>query len=95
VNKKKKEDVTLLTPGSKYHIRSLEARDRPLITIGTFRGYTALGSDEAVCIEVDEIDEKMAGKIRIIPCLMIMAIDIMTVAEAETKGEEETQHYFG
>lgn len=96
VNKpKKKEEVILLTPGSKYVIRSLESREKPLVTIGVFKGYTALGGDDALCIEIDDSDEKMGGKIRIIPCHMVMAIDIISHAEPEEKGVEETAHYFG
>jgi hypothetical protein len=95
MNKKKKEEAILLTPGSKYIIRSLEARDKPLITVGLFRGYTALGGDDAICMELDESMEKLAGKTRIIPCHMIMAIDVMAAAEPEARTEDETQHYFG
>lgn len=93
--KKKKEEAILLTPGSKYVIRSLESRDKPLVTTGIFKGYTALGGDDAVCVEIDESDKQMAGKMRIIPCHMIMAIDVMSAAEPEVKGVEETAHYFG
>jgi hypothetical protein len=92
---KKKEEMIMLTPGSKYVIRSLESRDKPLLTMGLFRGYTVIASDDAVCIELDEMHEKLAGKIRIIPCHMIMAIDVVSAVEPEEKGEEETQHYFG
>ncbi len=31
----------VLTPGSKYRLKSLESRDSPLITHGEFVGYTA------------------------------------------------------
>lgn len=95
MSKKRKEDAVILTPGSKYLIRSIEAREKTLVTLGVFRGYTALGGDDALCIEVDKIDEKMGGKIRIIPCHMIMAIDVISAAEPEDKAEEETRHYFG
>ena len=95
MNKKKRDETIVLTPGSKYILRSLESRDKPLITRGIFKGYTALGGDDAVCIEMDDFDEKLTGKIRIIPCHMIMAIDVLSSVEPEVKGEEETQHYFG
>lgn len=93
--KKKKEETIVLTVGSKYIIRSLESKDKPLLTMGVFKGYTAIGGDDAVCIELDEMHEKLAGKIRVIPCHMIMAIDVMSAVEPDEKKEEEPQRYFG
>jgi hypothetical protein len=48
-----KEDVPKLTPGSKYRIMSAMTRDEPLVTEGTFMGYTVIGSMDALCMEVD------------------------------------------
>jgi hypothetical protein len=91
----KKQETLLLTVGSKYIVRSLESKDKPLLTMGVFKGYTAIGGDDAICIELDEMHDKLAGKIRVIPCHMIMAIDVMSAAEPEEKKEEEASQYFG
>lgn len=93
--KKKKEETIVLTFGSRYVIRSLESKDKPLLTAGVFKGYTAIGGDDAVCMELDETHEKLAGKIRVIPCHMIMAIDVVSAAEPDEKKDEEPQRYFG
>ena len=90
MNKKKKEDVIMLTPGSKYAIRSLESRDKPLVSSGTFRGYTVIAGDDAVCIELDDTHEKLSGKLRIIPTHMIMAIDVVKAAAPEDRSDEDT-----
>ena len=86
-----------MTIGSKYRIRSLESRDKPLITQGTFKGYTAFGHEDAVCMELDESHNEDAGRTRVIPGHMIMAIDVLSVA-METKSrekDEDTSRYFG
>ena len=80
---KKEEAAVVLTPGSKYRIKSLESRDNPLITHGTFLGYTAVGHDEGLCVELDSSHKEMAGRIRVIPIHVIIAIDILKAAEKE------------
>ncbi len=86
-----------LTIGSKYRIRSLESRDKPLISQGTFNGYTVFGHDDAVCIELDESHKENTGKIRVIPAHMVIAIDVLSAAEdkASKEKEEEASTYFG
>jgi len=80
-------DLIVLTKGSRYRITSMETRDRPLITHGLFRGYAAIGPDDGICVELDASHAEIAGKIRIIPCHMIIAIDV--VEQAEEKKEKE------
>ncbi len=80
-------DLIVLTKGSRYRITSMETRDRPLITHGSFRGYAAIGPDDGICVELDASHAEIAGKIRIIPCHMIIAIDV--VEQAEEKKEKE------
>jgi hypothetical protein len=80
-----KSDKIVLTPGSKYRIKSMEHKDKPMLTHGKFKGYTSLGHDDAVCLELDDSHKELAGKIRIIPCSMIMVIDVVEAAEAEKK----------
>jgi len=80
-------DYTVLTKGSRYRITSLETRDKPMITHGVFRGYAAIGPEDGICIELDASHAELAGKIRIIPSHMIIAIDV--VEQAEEKREKE------
>jgi len=80
-------DLIVLTKGSRYRITSMETRDKPLITHGSFRGYAAIGPDDGICVELDASHAEIAGKIRIIPCHMIIAIDV--VEQAEEKKEKE------
>lgn len=72
-----------LTEGSKYHIQSIGKRDELLITEGTFLGYTRIGSDEALCIEM----EGKKPKLRILPVHMILSMDIISEAKPPTKKE--------
>jgi hypothetical protein len=86
-----------LTVGSKYRIRSLESRDKPLISQGTFKGYTAFGHDDAICLELDDshVDDK--GKLRVIPSHMVIALDVLDVKEdtASKEKDDEAARYFG
>lgn len=93
----KENTIFQLTPGSKYRIRSLESRDKPLISQGTFNGYTVFGHDDAVCIELDESHKEDAGRIRIIPAHMVIALDVLSAAEDKNskEKEEEASTYFG
>ncbi len=93
----KENTIFQLTPGSKYRIRSLESRDKPLISQGTFNGYTVFGHDDAVCIELDESHKEDAGRIRIIPAHMVIALDVLSAAEDKDskEKEEEASTYFG
>jgi hypothetical protein len=86
-----------MTIGSKYRIRSLESRDKPLITQGTFKGYAAFGHDDAVCMELDESHNEDAGRTRVIPGHMILAIDVLSLVEEPSSREkdEDTSRYFG
>ncbi len=80
-------DYVVLTKGSRYRITSMETRDKPLITHGVFRGYAAVGPDDGICMELDASHAELGGKVRIIPCHMIIAIDV--VEQAEEKREKE------
>lgn len=86
-----------LTIGSKYKIRSLESREKPLVSQGTFKGYTALGHDDAICIELDESHKESKGRTRVIPSHMVIAIDVLSAAEGKELEEKEAEAstYFG
>ncbi len=90
------EETFQMTKGSKYRIESLESRDKPLLTQGEFKGYTVIGHDDAICVEMDDTHGELKGKYRIIPTHMIVAIDVITAAKDEKdKEKEKTSRYFG
>jgi hypothetical protein len=90
------EETFQLTRGSKYRIESLESREKPLITNGEFKGYTVIGHDDAICMEMDDSHGDLKGKYRLIPTHMVVAIDVITAAKDETdKDKEKTSLYFG
>jgi len=87
------EQSVTLTKGSRYKIESMETREKPLITNGTFKGYATIGPDDAIVMELDTSHEEMAGRIRLIPCHMIIAIDVIQAVEEEKKPEKPQTMY--
>ncbi len=95
---KKKEEETepiILTVGSQYRIKSLESRDAPLISHGKFLGYTSIGNDEGLCIELDESYKDMSGRVRVIPMHMIVCIDIIKAKEKKDEKKKSSSTMFG
>lgn len=85
-----------LTIGSRYIIRSLESKESPLLSQGTFKGYTAFGHGDALCIELDESHGDDNGRLRVIPAHMIVAVDVLkAVEDTEAKDPDENARYFG
>ncbi len=82
------EKTFVLTKGSKYKIISAETRDRPMETVGTFKGFTTIGPDEAFVLELDESHGDLAGKTRIVPLHMVLAIDVIEVVEEEEEASQ-------
>ncbi len=87
------DEFVVLIKGSRYRITSMETRDKPLLSHGTFRGYSVIGPDEALCIELDSSHPDQAGKIRLIPCHMVIAIDVVEQAEEKKEKEKPGQMY--
>lgn len=90
---KKKEQFKELIEGSKYRIFSIESKEKPLTSIGYFRGYAIVGNTDGVCLELDETHAELKGKIRIIPSHMIISIDVLEEKKKDEK--EERKEYFG
>ncbi len=86
-----------LTEGSEYRIISLGGRDKVLETEGIFKGFMSIGVDEVgLLMELSKKHEKMAGKIRIIPLHVILAIDVLEAKPHLKKdSDKETSHYVG
>ena len=92
----KRDDAIVLTPGSLYKIRSLEARDKPMETVGVFKGYAAVAHDTAIVVELDKTHGDDKGRLRLIPANMIMSIDVLRAEkEKEEKESESNAVYFG
>ena len=47
-----RDDRLKLTPGSRYRVTSMMTRDEPLVTEGTFRGYTMVGNIDALMMDL-------------------------------------------
>ena len=86
-----------LTEGSEYKITSLGGRDNALETEGIFKGFMSIGVDEVgLLMELSKKHDKMAGKIRIIPLHVILAIDVLeSKPNVKKNSDKETSHYDG
>ena len=56
-----------------------------MVSHGIFRGYAAVGPDDAICLELDESHKDLAAKIRLIPCHMVLSVDILEQVEEKKK----------
>jgi len=92
---RKKESIRL-SEGSRCVIHSLGDRNAMLESRGLFKGYSTVGGGDALCMELDESHGEMAGKTRLIPSHVVLAVDLVEIAEDE-KEEEEHHHtgYYG
>lgn len=92
---KPKEERVQLTLGSRFQIRSLGSRDEVLVTRGTFKGVVSVGAADGIAMELDDSHEDLAGKIRVIPSHVILAVDIVEAKEpdADHRSEETHIHY--
>ena len=90
-----KADQEYIKEGWRYRIVSQSNDDEPLVTVGTFRGYNALGSDSALVITLDSFHLDEAGRIRIIPCPMVMVMELLEMREEEKEAKDERAVYFG
>ncbi len=92
----RKDDAIVLTPGSLYKIKSLESRDKPMETVGIFKGYAAVAHDTAIVIELDKSHGEEKGRLRLIPSHMIISIDVLRAEkEKEEKEKDSNAVYFG
>jgi len=89
------EAFVILTKGSRYRIQSVETRDKPMVSHGVFHGYAAVGPDDAICLELDESHKELAGKVRLIPCHMVLSIDIVEQVEDKKEKAAEPKAMYG
>ncbi|MGB2825932.1 MAG: hypothetical protein WBC49_04770 [Thermoplasmata archaeon] len=92
----RKDDAIALTEGSQYRVKSLEARDKPMETIGVFKGYAAVAHDTAIVMELEKPLGDGKAMLRLIPSHMIISIDILKAKEEEKDKEPGGEAaYFG
>ncbi len=90
------DEVIGLTKGSRYRIISKGSGETPMTTIGVFKGYTSFGHDSALSMQLDPEKEGEQCMIRLIPCLTVLLIDIISFKpEEKVEEKEETKVYFG
>ncbi|MGC9308166.1 MAG: hypothetical protein ACP5FL_05240 [Thermoplasmatota archaeon] len=75
-------------------IRSQDASEEPLESIGVLEGFTYIGKDEALCIRLGEEHGDLADKIRIIPVGNIACIDLLDQS-TQPSSTIKPDHYFG
>lgn len=92
----KRDDAIVLTEGSQYRVKSLEARDKPMETIGVFKGYAAIAHDTAIVMELEKPLGDGKAMLRLIPSHMIISIDVLKAEEEKKAKESEGDSvYFG
>ena len=92
----RKNDAIALTEGSQYRVKSLEARDKPMETIGIFKGYAAVAHDTAIVMELEKPLGDGKAMLRLIPSHMIISIDILRAKEEKKDKEQDGEAaYFG
>jgi hypothetical protein len=92
---KKKQELEL-TKGSEYKIYSLSSRNYTMESVGIFKGYTAIGSDEIGFLLELNHSEEHDGIMRIIPLHAVLAIDVIKAEPKDTEKEDnEIPHYVG
>jgi hypothetical protein len=92
----KKKPELELTKESEYKIYSLSSRNNTMESVGIFKGYTGIGSDEiGFILQLNHTDENN-GIMRIIPLHAVLAIDVIKAEPKDTEKEDnEIPHYVG
>ena len=87
--------IVALTKGSRYRIESMETRDRTKVTHGVFRGYAAIGPDDALVVELDESHQELKGKLRLIPIHVVLTVDVLEQLPGEAPPPEKHGTMYG
>lgn len=91
------EEIVTLTKGSRYKVVSRGSGPEAVVTVGVFRGYTQIGNDSALSMELESEKDGMPPMVRILPCLAVLAIDVLTFKpeEKEKEKKKEADGYIG
>ncbi|MDD1743834.1 MAG: hypothetical protein LUO85_04325 [Methanomassiliicoccales archaeon] len=93
---KQENEETKLSRGSIYRVMSKGSGPEPIVTTGTFKGYTAFGHDTALSILIDPEKVGEPGMMRFIPCTTVLAVDVLAFKQEEKeKDKDEAKVYFG
>ncbi len=92
----RKDEANACTEGSQYREKSHEARDKPMETIGIFKGYAAVAHDTAIVMELEMPLGDGKAMLRLIPSHMIISIDVLKAKKEEKAKEQDGEAaYFG
>ncbi len=61
--------------------------EEPIVTLGTFRGYSDLGEETALVIEMESELPERRGRLRLIPAPQVLAVEVLEMKDQE-KGSE-------
>lgn len=87
----KDKEGTPFVKGSVYRVRSLGSHQEPVLTVGTFLGFTHIGmSSEALKIELGNDHGEDAGKTRIVPVHMLLHVDVLEQKESEEPEKDDS-----
>jgi len=89
------EDLMTLTKGSRYRVVSIETREKALVTHGLFKGFAAIGPDDALCLELDKSHKEEAGRTRLIPVHMVLSVDVLEQVKEPKKETRAPEKMFG
>ena len=94
MNKDEETFGSELVEGSRYLVRSLDTRDKTLETRGEFKGYLFIGRDQGLRMILDDSHD-VPGTIRIIPCHMIINIDVINQVHKIEEKSKKGDSYIG
>jgi hypothetical protein len=89
-----KEIEEMITIGSRYRIVSTGGDDKPLVSMGEFRGYAAFSNETALVLRLDGSNGQEVGRIRFLPYHAIVAIDVLELAPKKVQEEKDDNRVY-
>jgi hypothetical protein len=89
-----KEIEEMITIGSRYRIVSTGGDDKPIISMGEFRGYAAFANETALVLRLDGSNGQEAGRIRFLPYHAIIVIDVLELAPKKIQEEKDDNRVY-
>jgi hypothetical protein len=89
-----KEIEEMITIGSRYRIVSSMGEEKPLLSMGEFRGYAAFANETALVLKLDGSNQQEAGRIRFLPYHAIVAIDVLELAPKKVTEEKDDNRVY-
>ena len=87
--------LVALTKGSRYRIESMETRERTKVSKGVFRGYAAIGPDDAIVLELDDSHQELKGKLRLIPVHVVLSVDVLEHLHEQAPKADKPHTMYG